>query len=1190
MEEVDVFKQIESARGDILIRAGAGTGKTTALVMKYLSELSLPRDEGYATVDRLCAITFTVKAAGEMSDRVREKLTEKIDELSAEAPIEGSSANLAEDDPQWSEKSKLLAHLVRQRQTLKSAYISTIHSFCARLLWENPVAAGVDPAFVVMDEAEAKSLMERSIHKVILEKLRASDADVKILVADYGFSSKGRVEGLKGYILKMIPLVRAASMTFSGLERIHIRVIDALKLKQKDAREKLKNLWPKLLEFGKASLERKFGEALSDSPQIFEDGVELDPVTAGKFYAMAGKMRKGVQKRKSAVDGKGGSEEALLAAGLVEDVCGHDMETALSGSSRSMTRLIKEILYRYDVEKQRAGALDYDDLEEKTRDLLKNSPRTLDVYKKRFYRALIDEFQDTNALQMEIVTLLAPPGEGRLFIVGDVKQSIYGFRGADINVFEKVGGQIVKNGGDQFSLNQSRRSTPALVDFTNRYFETLMQDGEDEGEGKRLRFSRDTDSLKPVRADQSGDLVVSRIGTGGAKEGIDKSRLIEADDIAEYIKWAVLSGEVTVGDPQSGASRPVKFGDIAILLRTFTSHEVYESALRRSGTPYQVVKGRGFYDSQEIKDFSNLLGLLDYSADSLAYVSVLRSPLAGLSDSGLLTLCVSDKGDRLDPARFIRSGEPPPVFALDEDAQRFETFRDRFKQWKAARDRMTISELIETIISQTGYGAVMTSRFNGEQYLGNIFKLIELARTFEMDGSRGLKDFVVRLKSMLAKEPGEAKADISGGDRDVVKIMTIHQSKGLEFPVVIIADIASSIKSRTGRISFHPEGGLGLQHYDLASGKWYSGPIFRNGADREKFDRGQELIRLLYVAMTRARDRLVFSGAAKRKGLWQSWIDDTIEKAGLADMVAVIQRPVIQKTPSSGAGASPLVDKLLKGYRPQSSAPEKPKALSPGIPSMQISATALASFSLCPRLYYYRHVMEAPMIDHADKAFSFPSGDEQSLREVGTRVHEILEQTPIGEGADANVLEEAVDEKFSDFPRKIKREILMNLADAFGRPPLSALHQVAPGAIMREASLAHKIVVKDMELIIHGAADIIWFDGEEWNLADYKYSARPKDERGYLFQIKLYAYALMTAHKVELLNAAVVYLKEKKDTVSTIRFLPIDIAELHDRVVNMARRLLKLEKKPEYQWPMRERKSCDEYECFFRSRCYGRKK
>ena len=226
------------------------------------------------------------------------------------------------------------------------------------------------------------------------------------------------------------------------------------------------------------------------------------------------------------------------------------------------------------------------------------------------------------------------------------------------------------------------------------------------------------------------------------------------------------------------------------------------------------------------------------------------------------------------------------------------------------------------------------------------------------------------------------------------------------------------------------------------------------------------------------------------------------------------------------------------------------------------------------------------MIDHA-KAFSFPTGDELSMRETGIRVHEVLENITIGEGTPKNTLKKAVDEKFIDFPRKIKNEVLENLTAAFSAPPLSALYKVAPGAIMREASLALKIVEKEMELIIHGTADIIWFDGDGWNLTDYKYSVRPQDERGYLFQLKLYAYALMEAHRMEFLNTAVVYLKEKKDSASTIRFLPIDAPHLREQALNMARRILKLAKKPEHDWPMREKESCDEYKCFFRSRCYG---
>ncbi len=804
--ESGVMKDILEFEKDIVIKAGAGTGKTTALVSKYISELTKKGEDGYIKVDQLLAITFTDKAAAEMKLRVRENLKKLIEEMQSQAGIKGSSANLAQDDPGWKEREKLLAHLIRQRQGLEGAYISTLHSFCARLLRENPVTAGVDPNFSVMPQIEAVALMEEVAGKTILKKLREGDEGIKTLVMNEGFESFGtKKPGLKTRVSGMIPLLRAADRSPSVIEKDFNERLKTLSAGVAPAQRELLELLPKMKAQKKNTSTFKLAKMIEENGQLFF-GSDITIEQSREIL----RLSKWVMPKNS------GKNEELKEVGacasrLLLQTGGPALEHEMKWVTHSFITLMDETLRLYSGEKDRSSNLDYDDLQEKARDLLKRNESVRKLYKERFQKTLVDEFQDINELQYGIIRLLAEPGEGKLFIVGDVKQSIYGFRGAQVEVFERVGLEIQSSDGKEFTLQTNRRSAPPLIDFFNKTFQLLMS----HEKGSVIKFDPAKDRLMAGRSAEGIDSVVIR-KTFDGNENIGDHRLREAWEVAGSLREEIESGKIIVEG--SDGPRPLEYRDVAFLLRNFVNVNLYETAFRLMKIPVQVVQGRGFYHSQEVMDFISLLSFLDYSGDALALASILRSPLVGVDDNTLVRLFRDDEGRLLNPVSSIIGDALLPHGMEHEDKEKIELFKTRVARWKKSRDRMFISELIETALAETGYGAVMISRTQGNQKLANLFKLIEMARAYESQGSRGLKNFVSLLKKMIDQAPTEAQADVTGGDDNVVRLMTTHQSKGLEFPVVILGDMSAGIGAGAGSIEFHPEKGLGMKHMDMGAG------------------------------------------------------------------------------------------------------------------------------------------------------------------------------------------------------------------------------------------------------------------------------------------------------------------------------------------------------------------------------------
>ncbi|MDH4182740.1 MAG: UvrD-helicase domain-containing protein [Nitrospinota bacterium] len=1176
----NVIDEIKSFQGDIAVRAGAGAGKTTALVEKYMAELTMPRPEGYLGVDRIAAITFTEKAAAEMSARVRQKLTERIEELRKRTPVAGSTANLGEDQPDWSQDQKLLNHLIRQRQNIKSAYISTIHAFCARLLYENQIAAGVDPGFSVISEMEARAMLDAKAVETVIQRLRQGDAGVRRLVRDHGFMGMGNSDGLKEKIIWLIPLLRAANMSTERLLAMRQSFVSKLPPPGEIDLARLRAILQRFCGLPPRDKEHKFAQALLLNEGLFDGRMDLG--LAGQVMALAEDLEKSVVKRVSYIEGKKAFEDSLEAVALARKICGPVIEKAVAQDMETFLGLVERTMGAYAEEKQSRSSLDYNDLQEKARDLLAGPGPTLGEYRSRLQKALIDEFQDTDKLQARIINLLAAPGEGRLFLVGDVKQSIYGFRGADPGVFLEQAKAIEEGGGKELLLVDSWRATPGLTEFFNSFFAGLMGEG---ASGEQAWFDPRKDSLKAVRSAEGVQTGIYRIMAPAEK--IADSRAQEAAAIAAEIKRQVAAGDPVEGS--DGAPRPVDYGDMALLLRSFGNHEIYESALRRAGIPYLVVKGRGFYECQEIKDMANLLWYISRPADTLALVSTLRSPLVGLSDETILRLFHDPEGGRRENPISRQAVEGSGVEG--DERCKLEEFIQMVAEWSAVWERVGISEMLEMILSRTGYGAVMMSRHNGERILANIFKLIELARTYESDWSKGFHNFALALNEMISSSPDEAKADILAGEENVVKIMTVHQSKGLEFPVVFVGDAGFSPPATRGAMVFSPSAGLGMKAHELATGRWHAGPSFHAAKAGVEKERQDELKRLLYVAMTRARDRLIVSGPAEGKGQWSKWLTSVCADRGIEMAPVPVVAPAAEPSPAAGVGMdeNPMVRSILEGVKPPH-APQPPAApplaMGDDVASLRLSVTALASFTQCPRIFYYQSMGDlAAMVGGASLGGEVEEWAD--MRDVGTRVHKALETAPMGKGAGKAGLGIAIARALEGMDAKLIESAIASVDGAFSAAPLDGIFEVDPMDIIRETPLAMKASGPGAELILYGAPDLVWRQEGKWRLVDYKYSKRPREEGRYVFQAGIYAMAMMEAFNVASMEVSVIYLREGKRRATTFDVDGPAAASLRGKALEAAEKISRLEGRPLENWPGREKKFCKACDCAYIGNCHG---
>jgi ATP-dependent helicase/nuclease subunit A len=532
-----------------------------------------------------------------------------------------------------------------------------------------------------------------------------------------------------------------------------------------------------------------------------------------------------------------------------------------------LVQLSETIALEYEREKQTLGVLDFDDLLIYARRLLVGPERKplRRRWAEQLRLLLVDEFQDTDPLQVELVKALCDNEvtRGKLFFVGDFKQSIYRFRGADPHVFRLLRDEIPAQG--RLPLSENFRSQPGVIEFVNALFHNEF-DGYEPLRAHRVavttpavEFLWATDDANenceqghprplPNESPSTQDLTETEDDSKPA----ERNRRREADWIARRIRQMLDGKEKLVGDKDAEkngtpAARPVKQGDIAILFRALTNVQYYEEALRSYGIDYYLVGGHAFYAQQEVYDLLNLLRALESQCDDIALLGVLRSPFFCLLDETIFWLGRHPQGLR---AGLFSSPLPPEL--EEEQAARVKFTADTLRELHAMKDRLPIAQLIRLALDRTAYDAILLGEFLGERKLANLYKLIDQARSFDESGVFSLADFITQLSEFVVRQPKEPLAATQAESMDVVRLMSIHQSKGLEFPVVFVADLERRLGSQPTAAAFSPELGPLVKDAEIPSG--FNLYMRAEGAE----DRA-ETVRLFYVAATRAADYLVLA-------------------------------------------------------------------------------------------------------------------------------------------------------------------------------------------------------------------------------------------------------------------------------------------------------------------------------------------
>ena len=803
---------------DVLLEAGAGTGKTGVLVDRYCDAVEL---DGVSP-DGILAFTFTDRAAAQLRGRIRDELDRR--------------AGASED-------TEVSQRLARTLSEFGGAWITTIHGFCRRLLANHPVAAGIDPRFRVLDAAEADRVARRAFDRALEEFLATADGDRELTVATYG--------------------------------------IDQLRSLVGDAHAEL----------------RSRGEADPELPEPppSDLGAALARVEATAAAALAeGAGTKGQpEKIAAALELARRREERLPSLAELSPLCIGSKAAGLADFCAAMTAAraraaeiefgaetyshVRELLRlfgrRYGEAKAARSGLDFEDLQLLAVRLLRESEPVRHAHHDRFKHLMVDEFQDTNKLQLALIEALSGPETTR-FAVGDELQSIYGFRHADLAVFRQERERFrERDGAEVLPLSGNFRARPELIAASNRIGEVLLGDL-NPGGFSPLTVGKPPEDPQPRGGDPAVELLVTE-ADGWDAEDIDLALPVDDRTGPEAVAEARALAERLRELADAGVPR----GDMVLLLRALSKVDAFEEALDRAGLAPYVVGGRGYWSQQQVEDLLCLLSAIANPLDDQPLLGALASPAGGIGPDTLWLLRRATGAKRpLWPAveRAVGAWEPDL-----EDSERLEQIepeqRERLAAFHAhvaslreAGTRLALEELIDRAVRITGYDLAILRQRLGEQRMANVRKLMRLAREFEAAEGRDLRGFL-DFAALRAAADDEPSAATEAEDHDGVRILTIHSAKGLEFPVVAVADLGRDLllggwppALRIGR-GDPPDIGMRLARLGSDNQPIYAMEELKKGDDERE---AAEELRLFYVAATRAQERLILSGvmAASRNG------------------------------------------------------------------------------------------------------------------------------------------------------------------------------------------------------------------------------------------------------------------------------------------------------------------------------------
>ena len=646
-----------------------------------------------------------------------------------------------------------------------------------------------------------------------------------------------------------------------------------------------------------------------------------------------------------------------------------------------LDRLLRLFGERYARAKREVSGLDFEDLELECRELLRSDAQLRERYKARFERIMVDELQDTNQVQLELIELIA---DGNLFTVGDAQQSIYGFRHADVELFEQRGERLAAVGA-RATLDTNFRSRPEILDVINGVFEAQLGD-----QFRPLRAGRP--DAPDVGEGPRVELLVADKGADWAMEGLGAPwRVAEARALAARVGRLLADGT---------AAR-----DVVLLTRATTDLRVYERALEDRGIPTYVIGGRGYWAHPQVIDMVCYLEAIANPRAEEALFTVLVSPLVGVSADALVVLAATARDRKCDPWSVLRD----PDGAFDRlgigDRDLLGRFADWFAIEREVAARAGVEELIDRVLQRTGYDLTVLGMPGGQRRLANVRKLMRLAREHEAAHGPGLRAFLDlvarRVRGGSASESGDAReseAPVEGEALDAVRLMTIHRAKGLEFDVVCVADLGRGPRWRAELMRVGRDGRFGLRLAEPGTGRRESALDYKALGEERVATESREERRLFYVAMTRARERLILSGAAKLDA-WPAlengggggpiaWIGPAVEPLdGVAvtfvrpeDVPAVAPAPAPVAPPASVSAPAPV-------------AVTSPPPVATARPVSALSYSSLAEYERCGYRFYAERVLRLPPLPgHGGDAPAVHATGALSALDRGTLVHALLER------------------------------------------------------------------------------------------------------------------------------------------------------------------------------------------------------
>ncbi len=817
----------------LLVEASAGTGKTTELIARIVAVLA----SGLTTIDRIVAVTFTNKAAGELKLRLRQEL---------------DRAREAAKDPAWR------SHIEHALEHLEEASIGTIHSFCAQILRERPVEAVVDPAFEELNDRQASRIYERAFRAWLEHKLSEGAPGLRRalvrLASRESADAPSPIEQLQYAAWKLIewrdhpaPWRIKEFRREAEIDRLveQVRVIGEAASRCARRNDNLvKSLQPARalltwIDRAEAAGPRDYDALESLLIKLIRD-INQNPQKGSGFFA----------------DGVPREQVAEARAHLIEQ-----LETFQHAAGADLAATLRaemwELVEEYDRLKRRAGKLDFLDLLLLARDLVRNQPDVRRYLQDRFTHIFIDEFQDTDPLQAEILLLLAAddagksdwrkaaPKPGKLFVVGDPKQSIYKFRRADVVLYRDIRDTLATCGVGVVQLTTSFRAVRPIQHLVNSAFQTEMQDDASAGQAAYAPLHGDT----PALAGQPSIVALPAPRPYGSMR-ISRAAIDAClpDTIVAFVEWLVRESGWQVRDPERGSElAPISSRHICVLFRRFTNYgkditRDYVRNLEAREIPHLLVGSKSFHSREEVETMRAALTAIEWPDDELSVFATLKGSLFAIPDNLLLRF--HHEIGRLHPFRALPED-------LSEDFQPIREALDLLADLHRGRNRRPIADTVNSLLEATRAHAGFALRPAGHQVLANVYRVADLARTFELSGGVSFRGFVEELEAQSEKAES-AEAPVLEEGAEGVRLMTVHAAKGLEFPVVILADMTAHIAAGDPDRYVDARERLCAQRL-LRCAPW---ELHENDAQERERERA-EGVRVAYVAATRARDLLV---------------------------------------------------------------------------------------------------------------------------------------------------------------------------------------------------------------------------------------------------------------------------------------------------------------------------------------------